>query len=150
MQTVDGHFRGGRTGEVQFQVDGVTVNNPYDNSSTLQLDKSILQEVQVISGTFDAKYGQAMSGVVNAVLKTGSENFKYSGEVYTDDYYTQMPIDIPHDNSYRPYQIQNYQLTFSGPAYFNNTTFFISGRRYLNDGYLFGERRFVTRRCKRF
>ncbi len=140
----DVHFRGGRTGEVQFQVDGVTVNNPYDNSSTLQLDKSILQEVQVISGTFDAKYGQAMSGVVNAVLKTGSENFKYSGEVYTGSYYTADANRYPHDNIYRPYQIQNYQLTLSGPAIFDNTTFFISGRRYINDGYLFGERRFVT------
>ncbi len=139
----DIHFRGGRTGEVQFQVDGVTVNNPYDNSSTLQLDKSILQEVQVISGTFDAKYGQAMSGVVNAVLKTGSENFQYSGEIYTGSYYTTDINRYPHDNIYRPYQIQNYQLTISGPAIFDNTTFFISGRRYINDGYLFGERRFV-------
>ncbi len=140
----DIHFRGGRTGEVQFQVDGVTVNNPYDNSSSLQLDKSILQEVQVISGTFDAKYGQAMSGVVNAVLKTGSENFKYSGEIYTGDYYTKDLSRYPHDNIYRPFQIQNYQLTLSGPAIFDNTTFFISGRRYINDGYLFGERRFVS------
>ena len=84
----DVHFRGGRNGEVQYQVDGVTVNNPYDNSSTLTLDKSVLQEVQVISGTFDAKYGQAMSGVVNAVLRSGSERFLVSGEVYSGDYFT--------------------------------------------------------------
>ncbi len=140
---VDGHFRGGRIGEVQYQVDGVTVNNPYDNSSSLQLDKSILQEVQVISGTFDAKYGQAMSGVVNAVLRTGSENFQYSGEVYIGDYYTTDITRYPFDNTYRPAQIQNYQLTLSGPAVLNNTTFFISGRRYLNDGYLFGIRKFL-------
>ena len=31
---VDGHFRGGRIGEVQYQVDGVSVNNAYDNTST--------------------------------------------------------------------------------------------------------------------
>lgn len=140
---VDGHFRGGRIGEVQYQVDGVTVNNPYDNSSTLQLDKSILQEVQVISGTFDAKYGQAMSGVVNAVLRTGTEDFQYSGEMYFGDYYTTDVTRYPYDNTYRPAQIQSYQLTLSGPAYFNNTTFFISGRRYINDGYLFGIRKFI-------
>ena len=140
---VDGHFRGGRIGEVQYQVDGVTVNNPYDNSSTLQLDKSILQEVQVISGTFDAKYGEAMSGVVNAVLRTGTENFQYSGEVYMGDYYTTDVTRYPFDNTFRPAQIQNYQLTISGPAILNNTTFFLSGRRYINDGYLFGIRRFI-------
>lgn len=123
---VDGHFRGGRIGEVQYQVDGVTVNNPYDNSSTLQLDKSILQEVQVISGTFDAKYGEAMSGVVNAVLRTGTENFQYSGEVYMGDYYTTDVTRYPFDNTYRPAQIQNYQLTISGPAILNNTTFLLA------------------------
>src|SRR5262245_5923223 len=53
---IDGHFRGGRLGEVQYQVDGVTVNNVYDNVSTLKLDRSLLEEVQVISGTFDAEY----------------------------------------------------------------------------------------------
>ena len=140
---VDGHFRGGRIGEVQYQVDGVTVNNPYDNSSTLQLDKSVLQEVQVISGTFDAKYGQAMSGVVNAVLRSGSENFQYSGEVYYGDYYTTDGTRYPYLGTVRPTQIQNYQLTISGPAYINKTTFFISARRFINDGWLFGVRKFV-------
>ena len=67
---VDGHFRGGRIGEVQFQVDGVSVNNPYDNTSTLTLDRSVLQEVQVISGTFDAEYGQALSGVLSEYLRS--------------------------------------------------------------------------------
>src|SRR5439155_263597 len=70
---VDGHFRGGRDGEVQYQVNGVSVNNSYDNSSTVKIDRSLIQEVQVITGTFDAEYGQAMSGVVNTVLKSGGD-----------------------------------------------------------------------------
>ncbi|MBP1654544.1 MAG: hypothetical protein H6Q28_1100, partial [Bacteroidetes bacterium] len=85
---VDGHFRGGRLGEVQYQVEGVSVNNPYDNSPVLELDRSVLQEVQVISGTFDAEYGQAMSGVVNAVLRSGSEErFEGSLELYAGEYF---------------------------------------------------------------
>ena len=79
---VDGHIRGGRAGEVQYQVDGMTVNNVYDNQSSLKLDRSLLEEVQVISGTFDAEYGQAMSGVVNAVLRrAATEHTQWSGEV---------------------------------------------------------------------
>ncbi len=140
---VDGHFRGGRLGEVQYQVDGVTVNNPYNNSSTLQLDRSVLQEVQVISGTFDAKYGQAMSGVVNAILKTGTEKFAWSGEVYSGSYFTTDTKRYPHNNKIRPSDIQNYQLTLSGPALLPSTTFFLSGRRYINSGYLYGIRRFL-------
>src|SRR5262245_3581017 len=53
---VDGHFRGGRQNEVQYQVDGVSVNNAFDNSNSVKLDRSLLEEVQVISGTFDAEY----------------------------------------------------------------------------------------------
>ena len=140
---IDGHFRGGRIGEVQYQVDGVTVNNPYDNSSTLQLDRSVLEEVQVISGTFDAKYGQAMSGVVNAVLRSGSDRFDWRSEVYSGDFYTTDSKRYPHNNSFNPAAIRNYQLMLSGPLFIPNTTYFLSARRYLNDGYLFGERRFL-------
>ncbi|MBI2416832.1 MAG: TonB-dependent receptor [Ignavibacteriales bacterium] len=139
---VDGHFRGGRIGEVQYQVDGVTVNNPYDNSSSITLDRSILEEVQVISGTFDAKYGQAMSGVVNAVLKSGSKEFEYSGEFYSGTYFT-TDNRYPGNEKLQPLNIQSYQFTVSGPAVFENTTFFVSGRKFGNKGYMKGTRRFM-------
>ncbi len=140
---VDGHFRGGRLGEVQYQVDGVSINNPFNNSATLLLDKSVLQEVQVISGTFDAKYGQAMSGVVNAVLRSGDDKFEYSGEFYGGSYYTTDNTRYPDADKFRPLGIQNYQLTLSGPTGLPQTTFLVSGRRYHGDGYLYGTRRFL-------
>jgi outer membrane receptor protein involved in Fe transport len=140
---IDGHFRGGRIGEVQYQVDGVTVNNPFSNSSMLELDRSVIEEVQVISGTFDAKYGQAMSGVVNTVLKAGNDKFEYSLETYFGDYYTTDTDRYPNNDQYKPTTIQNYQLSISGPTGLSKTTFFINGRKYLNSGYLFGTRRFT-------
>ncbi len=140
---IDGHFRGGRIGEVQYQVDGVTVNNPFSNSSMLEIDRSVIEEVQVISGTFDAKYGQAMSGVVNTVLKTGTEKFEYSLETYLGDYFTTDTDRYPNNDSYNPTAIQNYQLSLSGPTGLPQTTFFVNGRKYLNDGYMFGTRTFT-------
>ena len=140
---VDGHFRGGRLGEVQYQVDGVSINNPFNNAATLLLDKSVLQEVQIISGTFDAKYGQAMSGVVNAVLRSGDDNFEWSGEFYGGSFYTTDNQRYPDADKLRPLGIQNYQLTLSGPTGLPQTTFLVSGRRYAGDGYLYGTRRFM-------
>ncbi|MBK7632322.1 MAG: TonB-dependent receptor [Ignavibacteriales bacterium] len=141
---VDGHFRGGRIGEVQYQVDGVTANNPFDNKSILpQLDRSAIEEVQVISGTFDAKYGQAMSGVVNTVLKSGSDKFEFSAETFFGDYYTTDTDRYPNVNKYKPLTIQNYQLSVSGPTGLPQTTFFANGRKYYNGGYLFGTRKFT-------
>ena len=84
-----------------------------------------------------------MSGVVNTTLKSGTDEFSYSGEIYSGDY---MPFDnhrYPNNSDFLPYTVQNYQLTFSGPTGIPNTTFLVSGRRYHNNGFLYGERRFM-------
>jgi outer membrane receptor protein involved in Fe transport len=142
---VDGHFRGGRIGEVQYQVDGISVNNAYDNKSSLRIDRSLLEEVQVISGTFDAEYGQAQSGVVNAVLKRGTDRFEWSGEAFTGGFV--YPGDaatraLPKFEM-RPTAIQNYQANLSGPTPLSKTTFLLSARRWRFDDFVYGERRFV-------
>jgi len=136
------HVRGGRVGEVQFQVEGVSINNPFNNQSSLSLDRSIIEEVSVVSGTFDAKYGQAMSGIVNTTLKSGSDKFAFSGEIYGGDYFPADNTNYPNNKDFLPYTIQNYQLTVSGPTYLPQTTFLISGRRFFNNGFLYGSRRF--------
>ena len=141
---VEGHFRGGRLGEVQYQVDGISVNNFYDNKSTLTLDRSVLQEVQVISGTFDAEYGQAMSGVVNAVLKTGTDEFEWNAEAFTGGYVfpgrsgTRLVDDQIHLAA-----LQSYQGSMSGPLPLGRTTYLVSGRRSLEDSYVRATRIFV-------
>lgn len=138
---VDGHFRGGRIGEVQYQVDGVTVNNVYDNQAGLRLDRSLLQEVQVISGTFDAEYGQAMSGVVNAVLRRGSDKFEWNAEVFSGGFlYGTDRIVAPDFN---PTDLQNYQLSLSGPTPIPKTTYLVNARRGIAHDYIQAVRRFV-------
>ncbi len=146
---VEGHFRGGRLGEVQYQVDGVSVNNAFSNTSMLNLDRSLLQEVQVISGTFDAEYGQAMSGVVNAVLKQGTEDLRWNAEIYGGGFVylggndRWLDGDPLSESAYRPVGTQSYQLTVSGPLPLRDTVFLVSGRRFVFDDFVYGERRFV-------
>lgn len=140
---VDGHFRGGRLGEVQYQVDGVSVNNAYDNKSTLKLDRSLLEEVQVISGTFDAEYGQAQSGVVNAVLKRGGDHFAWNTETFAGGFVYAGARRAVTDDKFNPVGVQNYQVGLSGPTPLARTTFLLSARRYAFDDFVYGERRFV-------
>jgi hypothetical protein len=140
---VDGHFRGGRKGEVQYQVDGVSVNNPYDNTSTLTLDRSVLREVQVISGTFDAEYGQAMSGVVNAVLKDGGEQFRWNAEVFLGSPYYPEDDSRPVIWKAPPVSGQNYQATIGGPMFSPNTRYILSGRYARAPDPFYGTRLFV-------
>jgi outer membrane receptor protein involved in Fe transport len=137
---VDGHFRGGRIGEVQYQVDGVSVNNAYDNKSSIRLDRSLLEEVQVVSGTFDAEYGQAMSGVVNAVLRRGTDRFRWDAEILAGGwaYGSNRPVEYEMN----PGAQQNYQLSVSGPL-LPSTFFLVNGRRYQFEDYVTAERRFT-------
>jgi outer membrane receptor protein involved in Fe transport len=137
---VDGHFRGGRIGEVQYQVDGVSVNNAFDNTSIVNVDRSLLQEVQVISGTFDAEYGQAMSGVVNAVLKSGTPTFQWSGEVYGGGFAFDSDTRLT-SNKANPGGIQSYQLSLSGPLT-TDTVFLVNGRYLDFEDYVFGRKVF--------
>jgi len=140
---VHGHFRGGREGEVQYQVNGVSVNNVFDNTSTVRIDRSLIQEVQVITGTFDAEYGQAMSGVVNTVLKSGNERIEVNGEVLGGSFAYARGGNRGLDYKFRPATTQNYQLSLSGPTGLPRTFFLITAHRYVFDDYLYGQRLFV-------
>jgi outer membrane receptor protein involved in Fe transport len=80
---VGGHFRGGRSDEVAYLVDGVAVNDPYNGAMAMQVDNTSIREMEVISGTFNAEYGQAMSGIVNIVTPDGSSQYHGSVSLYT-------------------------------------------------------------------
>ncbi len=69
------HVRGGRSGEVAYMIDGIYVRDPYSGGFGSQLDKYSIKELQIITGGFNAEYGQAMSGVINIVTKEGGSDY---------------------------------------------------------------------------
>ncbi|SVA43596.1 uncharacterized protein METZ01_LOCUS96450, partial [marine metagenome] len=76
---VNGHFRGGRYGEVTYLIDGVQVDETFGGSNaTVDIQPEAVQDLEVITGTFNAEYGRAMSGVVNVVTKDGGPTFEGS------------------------------------------------------------------------
>jgi outer membrane receptor protein involved in Fe transport len=83
---VDGHFRGGRSNEVKYLIDGMSVNDVFSGNFELEADINSVQEIQVLSGTFNAEYGEALSGVVNEVTKTAHDNYSGNFSAYTGDY----------------------------------------------------------------
>ncbi len=142
---VEGHFRGGRTGEVAYLVDGVPVNDVYDQSFAFQVENQAIQEVQVISGTFNAEYGQAQSGVVNIVTRDGGQNYTASLAAYGGDYGTTRTDLFERPSAFSPLGAAEVNGSVSGPVpgLGNRLTFFASGRAVRNDGYLYG-RQVVT------
>lgn len=70
------HIRGGRSYENAFLLDGVSVQDPLAGTGFgLQLSANAVEEVEVITGGFNAEYGQATSGVVNVKTRGGTEEF---------------------------------------------------------------------------
>ena len=140
---VDGHFRGGRIGEVMYMIDGIPVNDVYSGNFALQVETNAIQELQVISGTFNAEYGQAMSGVVNIVTKEGSDH--YTGEIssYASDYVSNHKRIFWNIDRFNP--TYNLQGNLSGPipGLGKKLTFYASGRYYDTDGYIYGKDVFV-------
>ena len=141
---VEGHFRGGRTGEVKYLVDGLSVNDVFSGNTSLEPEVNSVQEIQVLSGTFNAEYGEALSGVVNQVTKVASE--KYTGQIsaYTGDYVTSRTSLYENISHISPSDLQNFEGSLSGPVPGTESLmkFFVSARYYHDDGYLYGKRMF--------
>lgn len=87
------HIRGGRADDTQFVIDGISVTDPLAGGGYgYQIDPSIINEIEVLTGGFNAEYGQAVSGVVNVSTKEGSD--RWSGQAsWKRDYLTYVPKD---------------------------------------------------------
>jgi hypothetical protein len=65
-------YRGGRLGEESFILDGLGVKNQLDASQGglgLRIPPDVLSEASLVTNGFSARYGQAISGLVNVVTK---------------------------------------------------------------------------------
>jgi len=137
------HFRGGRSGEVAYLVDGVPVTNRFDGGSAIEIENEVIQELQVISGTFNAEYGQAQSGIVNIVSKTPDSHYSgrlstYAGSHLSRQTDTFLGIDDPMNN-----MEYNLQGNLTGPIPLSKKLSFYAFARYNQDGgWLNGERRY--------
>jgi outer membrane receptor protein involved in Fe transport len=71
------HIRGGRSEETLFIIDGVQMRDLISGDSKgTGVSARSMAEVNIITGGFDAKYGQALSGVVDAKTKDGGERYE--------------------------------------------------------------------------
>ncbi len=121
------HIRGGRSNEVAYLVDGVYVKDPLLGGLSLEISNDAIQEMSLLSGTFNAEYGNALSGVVNIVTRDGDENFSAKVEARTSEF----GID-----RYSELHESRVNGSLSGPFFLNKLTFFVSGEMDNRGSYL--------------
>ncbi len=81
------HIRGSRGYENAYLVDGVSVQDVLGGTGFgLQVATDAIQEVEVITGGYNAEYGQATSGVINITTKEGSDRYNGSISYKTDKF----------------------------------------------------------------
>ncbi len=98
-------IRGGRLGEEVMIIDGVAVRNytadPFrsgqgwvyeqelgsraEDASPLEFSANAVEQVDIITGGFQAEYGNAQSGVVNIVTKEGGAQWRGNVRFTTDE-----------------------------------------------------------------
>lgn len=138
------HVRGGYSNEVAYTLNGVSLNDPYDNTRSIGLATNAVKEVSVSTGTFAAQYGNALSGVVNYVTKEGSDNYTFSLRGYGGDYLTDRTDLFSDKLGAEKIDILNRgraEATFGGPLPFLSTAkFYISSIYEKYNGSRYGIR----------
>ena len=142
---VDGHFRGGRSTEVTYLIDGMRVDEGFGGtSSAVDIEPETLNDLEIITGTFNAEYGKAMSGVVNQVTKDGNNIFEGKISTSQGNYLTQNNHIFPGIDKYLLNLNQDYKIQLSGPIIKNVLTFFTNYRYQDNMNHLNGYHYFNT------
>jgi outer membrane receptor protein involved in Fe transport len=135
------HIRGGRTHENAYLLDGISVQDPLAGTGFgLQLSPASIQEVEVITGGYNAEFGQATSGIVNITTREGAD--RYSGALsYTSDHLgnpqtrSNWNTDIFDANLSGPEPLTEYLLPALGLPVPGHISFFGTFYGNISDGY---------------
>ena len=104
--------------EVLYIVDGVPQNNVFTGANRSQVSDNSIEQVSFQVGGYEAKYGQAQSGIVNITTKSGSPVYNLFADVVTSQYLDDFGSDL-------------YTFNLSGPIIpgDQNNTIFLSAER---------------------
>ena len=135
------HIRGGRADESMYIIDGVSVKDPLSGyGNTVYVNPNAIKELKIVTGGFNAEYGQAMSGIIDVVTKEGDEVYSGSFNIKTDhfgagifDNYNTQIVELDLGG---PEPISNYILPLLGLDSPGQFTFFISGYANISDTFL--------------
>lgn len=140
------HFRGGRGREVAYMIDGIPVSNAFNQGggAEVAVENNMVQEIAVLSGTFNAEYGSAQSGIVSIVTRAPSRTLNGSATVYAGDWVSDRQDVFLGIGRIDPLSERDVQFTLSGPLLADNLGFFLSARHNNSESPYWYQRRFTA------
>ena len=118
--------------------------NPFNNLIGVDIATNAIEELSVITGSFSAEYGNAMSGVVNIVTRNPGKAFHGSVSYMSGDMLSNYNIDISpkiqdYVKPFTPDNLTELETSLSGYIpFFDRLRFFVSLRQSGRKGTLFG------------
>ncbi|AFL87586.1 hypothetical protein Terro_1277 [Terriglobus roseus DSM 18391] len=118
---------GNREDSVNFQINGVNLNDMVQNQITFQPSINTTSEFKINNQTFSAEYGRSSGSIVNVSTRSGSNAFH--GEVF--DYIRNEALDARNYFQARGTQMaafkrHNFGAALGGPIWKDHTFFFLS------------------------
>lgn len=127
-------INGMRGSSNNFQIDGIDNNdNGTASSGVTTMPPEAIQEFRLVSNNFSAEYGRNSGGVINAVMKSGTNELHGAAWIFyrggsalfqTEDW---LSHDLP------PYKRYQYGGTVGGPIKKDKTFFFASFEGVIQD-----------------
>jgi hypothetical protein len=118
---------GNREDTVNFQINGINLNDQVQNQVTFQPSINTVQEFKVDNSTFSAEYGRSSGAIVNIATRSGAN--KFHGEGF--DFLRNDALDARNffnfaSSSPPPFKRNQFGGNIGGPIIKNKTFFFFS------------------------
>jgi outer membrane receptor protein involved in Fe transport len=115
--TLEGNVRGGKTSEVVYFIDGLPAQDVMQGTFGADIPTSSVVELSFQTGGFEAEYGNAQSGIVNIVTKSGTNEPHVMARLLKDDWVG----GTEHNRETEA------EIALSGPIIQNKLFYFFSG-----------------------
>lgn len=127
------HIRGGRVEENLYIIDGLSVKDPISGQGYgVYLSAEAVQEIEIITGGFNAEYGEAMSGVINVETREGTRDFFANASWKRDNLWQEFPSVNQNQDVF--------ELSLGGPlptlGLPGDLSFFVNGYGSFSDTHL--------------
>ena len=132
------NLNGNRAQANNYTLDGIDLNETFNNVIAYSPAPESLQEVKVLTANSPADYGNVNGAGVVSVLRSGTNNFHGSAYGYLQTYHLDANSWVnKHDgNPINPFQQSQFGGTFGGPIKRNKLFFFVDylGARFHQGG----------------
>lgn len=132
-------FHGSTTADQAFMVDGVNISDPLTGAILASWGFDIMEELSVDTGALRAEFGNARGAVINAVTKSGGNEFGGQASFYYRDksFQADNTKGTPLEGRFVGFRFEN-DLSFQlgGPIFKNKLWFFTAGQYFWYEQYI--------------